>query len=189
MASVPMSLSTSSTIMTSSATINSQFLIDATTRGPAKIVDTSAFVGHQVTGVPPVLSSGLESATTKIAATNVMSSATLSSGLSSANQSLLTGPGLSQADPTAHCYSNAIANVPGYTKSASALASASILSPSKGSGNSTRSFGKPSSEIIRTKVAEASGAVKPVFASASRKFFKSEKKLETTKVRIVGSAN
>ena len=35
----------------------------------------------------------------------------------------------------------------------------------------------------QTKAAETSGTVKPVFASASRKFFKSEKKLETTRVR------
>ena len=160
-----------------SSTISSQFLIDASTRGPSKIADTTGYDGHQVTSVAPGVLPGLEPATSKIAATNVMNSVALSSSLGNSNQSL-TGPGLSQADSSAQCYSNAITNVPGFSKPASMSASTP-----KSSGSSTRGFGKSSSETTRTKAAETSGTVKPVFASASRKFFKSEKKLETTRVR------
>ena len=149
---------------------NSQFLIDSSVRGPAKIRDDEfvAFnaTGHQVTTGHPDISSKSVS--------NVISSVNSSA---SSPSLLLSNSAYSQAESLFNNAIHSTNNVSSFSKP---------FPPSKGglsssSSSAVRSFkSSNSAEMNRTKVSEQ----KLLTSSSTRKFFKSEKKFESSRVRV-----
>ena len=153
---------------------NSQFLIDSSLRGPAKIRDDdvttfNAAACHQVTAVGLSDLASARSVSNVISSVNSLVAASSSSSLSN-NSLLLSNSVYSQAESPFNNAIHSTNNVSSFSKP---------FPPSKGS-SSVRSFKSNSVEMNRTKVSDQ----KMLTSSSTRKFFKSEKKFDSSRVRI-----